>query len=662
MPDRRTARWVFAGCLVLTVVTLAVSSGAMAASARAQYPTQATQVSRTEAIRQLRIVRTSIDQTLKLIKQGKASEAFAEAKDGYLAHFEYVEVPLRVVDPGLTSEAETKFAEIRGLINSGASTGEIRTSIVELRRMIDSAERRLTDEGITAPSVVVLQAFVIIFLEGLEAVLIVSVLLGYLESVKATQFRKPILWGMALAVVATILTFVLLQTALTRLPGGEELLEAVTGLIAVGMLFYVSFWLIARIEEKRWMEFLRARVWTAVSVGSTAALVLVGFTAIYREGFETALFYQALLSFGPGLGRWVALGLGLGLVALSVVGWFIFKMGRRIPIRAFLTTAVVVLMATSVALLGNAVRELQEVDLISLHRYPDWPPIPIYVAQAIGYWPSRETVTAQVVLIVIYLLGASYLFVIRPNRLRTPNPADPTAVIGRRIDAWCIDLFIYLALMFVILIGLGGESFFYHGDASNRPYPDRYCTAWNEAYDGICVTQRIVDDISGNGTTQATTIEFGLRAFLVVFGPPIAYVIFQGLVGASIGKLALGLRVVRRDGSLAGVGRSAVRTLLWVLDAIVFGFPVVGGVFMLESKGHRRLGDMTAATYVVDKSAVGRPVLLDGELPPVEASPDREDEVGPAAGRNPEAELELELEPAKDPVKVPAAVPRPASC
>ena len=87
------------------------------------------------------------------------------------------------------------------------------------------------------------------------------------------------------------------------------MLEAITALVAVAVLFYVSFWLIARLEHKRWMEFLRSRVWSAVSVGSTASLVLVGFTAVYREGFETALFYQALLSFGAGLGWSSSLGL-----------------------------------------------------------------------------------------------------------------------------------------------------------------------------------------------------------------------------------------------------------------------------------------------------------------------------------------------------------------
>ncbi len=80
-------------------------------------------------------------------------------------------------------------------------------------------------------------------------------------------------------------------------------MEAATAILAVVVLFWVSFWLISRLEHERWMEFLKARVWTAVSLGSAASLMLIGFTAVYREGFETVLFYEALFSFGQGLGR-----------------------------------------------------------------------------------------------------------------------------------------------------------------------------------------------------------------------------------------------------------------------------------------------------------------------------------------------------------------------
>src|SRR4051794_31573053 len=119
-------------------------------------------VSRSAAIRQLDDVRRSIDQTLAEIKDGKSQEAFAEAKAGYLNHFELVEIPLRVVAPRLTADAETKFAEIRGLISTGAPTGQVRDGIVELRRLVNDSERELTSTGLGAPSVVAGQSFLII--------------------------------------------------------------------------------------------------------------------------------------------------------------------------------------------------------------------------------------------------------------------------------------------------------------------------------------------------------------------------------------------------------------------------------------------------------------------------------------------------------------------
>lgn len=387
-------------------------------------------VSRAEAIRQLEVVRESIDRTLTLIKQGKADQAFTEAKAGYLSHFEFVEVPLRVADADLTSDAETKFAEIRGLITVKAPTDEVRTEIVALRRLMDDAERTLTDKGLSAPAVVAGQSFVIIFREGLEAVLLITVLLGYLESAKATHLRKPIFAGMAAAAAASAATFFALRGILSLIPFGREVLEAVTALLAVAVLFYVSFWLISRMDQKRWLEFLKAKVWTAVSVGSTSALALVGFTAIYREGFETALFYQALLSFGPGLGIWVLAGLGAGLVSLAVVAWLIFKLGRKMPVKQFLAVAVLILMSTSIAFLGNAVRSLQEADVLPLHRWGSWPEPPIFVRQSLGYWPSRETLLAQGVLLSVYVLGALYLFVIRPRLDRRTPATAPRPTVG----------------------------------------------------------------------------------------------------------------------------------------------------------------------------------------------------------------------------------------
>ena len=383
-----------------------------------QVATSQQSISREEAIRQLGVVRASIDQTLELVKQGKIDEAYAQAKTGYLDHFEYVEIPLRVVAPDLTADAETKFAEIRGLIKDKAPVDVVRTNIIELRRLIDDTERRLTDTGFDAAAVVAGQSFLIIFREGLEAVLLLTALLGYLEATKATQYRKPITWGVIIGLAATAVTYLVLRSILAVLPVGREVLEAVVATAAVAVLLYISFWLIARLEHRRWMEFLRSRLFNAVSIGSTTALVLVGFTAMYREGLETALLYQALVEFGEGLGWWIIVGLAAGLVALAVVSYLIFRLGRRLPIKTFLVCAVLLLMATSVAFLGNAVRSLQTADLVGLTPVDGLPHAPIFLSQALGYWPSVQTLASQAVLVAVYVLGATWLLMVRPRRTR----------------------------------------------------------------------------------------------------------------------------------------------------------------------------------------------------------------------------------------------------
>ena len=381
-------------------------------------------VTRDQAIEQLRTTSVSIDRSLALMKAGKRTEAFQVAKTGYLSHFELVEIPLRAANPALTLSAEEDFAEIRAMIRTGAPTSEVRSKVIDLRGKVADAERQLTSKGIAAPSVVFGQAFIITLREGLEAVLLIAILFGFLESTKNGRYKRYILYGVGAATAATVASVFLVDQLFSVLPFGREVLEAITALLAVAVLFYVSFWLIARLEQRRWLEFLRARIWTAVSAGSAISLVLIGFTAVYREGFESILFFQALISFGTGLGAWVAIGAAAGAVVLAVIATLIFKYGRKLPIKTFLTVAVVFVMATSVAFLGNAVSALQVSDVIPFTRLESWPHLPIFLAQATGYSPTQETVVAQLALTAVYLAGAIWVFVIRPARARSPRASS----------------------------------------------------------------------------------------------------------------------------------------------------------------------------------------------------------------------------------------------
>lgn len=428
-------RWPIRALVVLLLALVPALGLAFARPAQAATTPGGT--SRAEALAQLQVVQRSIDQTLALLEQGQRQQAFEVAKTGYLDHYEAVEIPLRVADPGLTLRAEEQFAIVRGLISNNAPTETIRPEIVTLRQLVVDSERRLTAKGVAAPAAAVGQGFVILFREGLEAVLLLSVLIGYLEKSRNRRLVRPLLAGVGVAVAASAVTYLAIDALIAVLPFGREVLEAAVALLAVAVLFYVSFWLVARLDRRRWLEFLRARAWTAASAGSATGLILVGFTSIFREGFETALFYAALASFAEGLRGWVALGAGLAAVALGVVVLLVFRFGRRLPVGTFLTVAVALLMATSVAVLGNAVNALQTATLLPFSRLDGWPRLPIFLAQMTGYTPTVQTVLAQAGLAAVYLAGAGWLLWAARRRRRgaasagadrTPaRPAGPTA-------------------------------------------------------------------------------------------------------------------------------------------------------------------------------------------------------------------------------------------
>jgi high-affinity iron transporter len=415
--------------IVLTVVgTFVAASGQSSAAAggafsnapRATLDCKTGSVSKSESIAQLRQLRASIDRSLRLLDSGQRDAAFEEAKSGYLQCFESVEAPLDVA-AGIEFrfKVENAFARVRVLINDGAPTGEIRDRIVILRGLIDETERKLTATGVSAPLLVFGQSFTLLLREGLEAVLLLAALFGYLQTTEqGDKYKRPILYGVGVAIAATVVAYFAVDAIFSALPFGREVLEAIVGLFAVVVLFYVSFWLAARLEQRRWLEFLRARVWKAVSIGSTTSLALIGFTSVFREGFETVLFYQAMLSFSSGLKQWVLLGVAAAVVVLAGVAWAVLKLGRVLPVRTFLAVAVIVVMATSIALVGNAMRALQESAIIDVHFLDGWPNLPIFLAQATGYYPTVPSILAQAALTLIYVVGGAYTFVIAPRRRR----------------------------------------------------------------------------------------------------------------------------------------------------------------------------------------------------------------------------------------------------
>ena len=387
--------------LLAAVLLLALAAPALAADSSLERGRQEIEKSR-----------VLLGESLDALKAGDRDKAYALSRDAYLNHFEFVEIPLRLRNPNLVLDTEFKYAKLRNDIRDGESVDTIRADTAVVRAALVDVDRELARKGLAAPAVAFGFSFSILFREGVESVLLIAILLGSLAAGSASNYKRPLALGVAAAVAATAILFVLATLVIDIAPLSRELLEAVTALVAVAVLIVVSFWLVARLEHRRRMEFMRARVASAM-----AAFVGLGFTAVFREGFETVLFYQALALFAEGLILWVVLGAVVAAIALAGVGYAILKLGKQLPLRPMLITGAGILLLLSVAFVGNAVRSLQSADYLSATPV-DWPRLPVFLAELTGIHPTTQGLIIQAAFLAVYVLGALYVFAWQPARRR----------------------------------------------------------------------------------------------------------------------------------------------------------------------------------------------------------------------------------------------------
>ncbi|MBI2110856.1 MAG: FTR1 family iron permease, partial [Nitrosarchaeum sp.] len=363
------------------------------------------------------VIRERLEETLLHYSRGDVQSAHASARSAYLDSYEFVEIPLRAIDPDFTLEVEYQFATLRNLIKQEAPQEEIQEIIIGIRRNLDESERIVSGIGTLAPSIAFTSSFAIIFREGLESVLILGAITTYLEASRNNQFKKYIYYGVITALAATAVTWVIASYVIEISGANRELIEAIAALSATAVLFYVSFWVLNKIEHKKWMEFVKAKVWQATATGSVMVFVMLAFFTVYREGFETVLFYQAMSGFAKYMEIYVGLGFVVGMISLLGLYFVMRKLGRKLPLRALFGLTMGVGAYLSIAFLGNAIRELQIIDIVSYTGLIGIiPRLDINLAMMTGIYPTLETIVAQIILLGVYLVASSYILILRPRK------------------------------------------------------------------------------------------------------------------------------------------------------------------------------------------------------------------------------------------------------
>jgi high-affinity iron transporter len=357
-------------------------------------------------------VRAQLDSAYALARSGDTS-ASTHAFDAYMT-FEQVERGVRARNPGLAAELESAFAALRTRAAGGATATELAAIRRQLDAGLENAERTLGDT--VSPANLFLQSFVILLREGLEAILIVGALMTFLARMGAAHRKRDIHIGVGAAVGVSLLTALALETVFQLTPAKREALEGATMVVATGVLFYVSYWLLSKMEVAKWNHFVKSKVQDALTSGSGLALATAAFLAVYREGFETVLFYKALfLTGGQGGGTMPILaGILVGSVAMVGVYIAINRFGLRLPLKPFFGVTSAFLYYMAFVFAGKGVAELQEGGFIPTTILPHGPRLP-----ALGIYPTVESLVVQGILVLFLLVALVWTFVLAPRRLRS---------------------------------------------------------------------------------------------------------------------------------------------------------------------------------------------------------------------------------------------------
>jgi high-affinity iron transporter len=349
----------------------------------------------------------AVDASLRAYEAGQVDSALAQVTDGYLFGIEPLEAVLRPRSPRTVDAVEREFAAYRTVLRHGKPV-ELAASHAE--RLVDTIEAAGEHLGpsSTSRTIAFVQALTILLREGVEAALLLGVMVACLTSMGSHALRRWAVVGAVAGVVAGLLTWFAAGSLLRISAAQQEIVEGLASLLAAGVLFTVCVWIIHHAEIGRWKTYLQSKARASGGGGGAFAIGAASFLAVYREAFETVLFLQALWVRGPELHGALLLGLGAGSVLLAGIVAAILVFGVRIPLKPFFRITGVVLAMLAFSFVGHGIRELQVVGWIDVTPLPWFRDVAIPALQ-----PTLEGLALQLGLLLS--LAAGWLVPVGPR-------------------------------------------------------------------------------------------------------------------------------------------------------------------------------------------------------------------------------------------------------
>jgi high-affinity iron transporter len=389
---------------------LAQSLGADAArSVTAYLRANPAQVDEAAPAERTALAKDLLAQSVEAVRAGDRAEATRLALSAYLDGFEPIEPALAARDRALLGKIEADMMAFRAEVKTG-SAEQVQASAAHLITLLEAADAALAPTQSDAWATFV-GALTILLREGLEALLVVVAMIAFLKKAERPDVLVYVHAGWIGALVAGGATW-FIATYLVSISGASrELTEGLSSLFAAAVLLGVGMWMHRKSVAGRWQTYLQQKMSSALTRRTAWFLFSLAFIAVYREVFETVLFYAALWTDGNG---WPLLaGLGGGVVLLAVIAAILLRTSARLPIGKFFAASSLLIAVLAVVLAGKGVAALQEAGWV--HATPvTFPRIDV-----LGVLPTWQTLLAQISVFAIVLIAFF------ANTRAAPPPAVP---------------------------------------------------------------------------------------------------------------------------------------------------------------------------------------------------------------------------------------------
>ena len=341
------------------------------------------------------LARTQLAASVAAYRSGRQEDAARLALSAYLDGIEPIEPTLTARNDKLRVQLESNMAQYRAAV-LGHSSDAVAAQAAELNRLLDAVDQELGAAHAT-PMTAFLGSFTILVREGLEALLIVVAMIAFLRKAHRHDAVRYVHIGWTLALAAGAVTWVVATYAIAVSGASREVTEGLSSLFAAIVLLGVGIWMHQKSVGGRWQAYLRTKLSAALDRRSMAFLFGLSFIAVYREVFETILFYAALWTEG----QTTAIGAGLlaGTVTLVAVAWILLRTSRRLPVGTFFAASSLLIAVLALVLTGKGMQALQEAGWLATTpvAFPriDW----------LGVFPSQQSLIAQALILLIVIIA-----------------------------------------------------------------------------------------------------------------------------------------------------------------------------------------------------------------------------------------------------------------